>query len=246
MTGDNVMIAGFIITGNEPKPIVLRGMGPSLSYSGVSAVLADPVLELHGADGTLITTNDNWRDAQQAQIEGTSFEPGDERESVIMITLPPGSYTAVLSGKAQTAGVGLVEVYDASAAADARLANISTRGYVTSGEDVMIGGFILGAGNNTRLVVRALGASLTQAGLQDSLADPTLDLRDSNGERLAYNDDWQNDPEQAAQIGAAGVVPTDPREAALAVTLPPGDYTVIVADRDGGVGVALVEIYNLQ
>ena len=241
------MIGGFIIAGNSPKPIVLRGMGPSLSAVGLSDVLADPVLELRGSDGALIMRNDNWKDDQRPLIEGTIFQPTDDRESVIVATLPAGLYTAVLSGKAQTTGIGLVEVYDNGPTADAQLANISTRGFVQTGDKVMIGGFILGGSTaKTRVAIRGIGPSLNQFGVSDVLADPTLELRDSNGALLASNNDWQDDPEQAAQLAARGLGLQDSAESGIFASPPPGAYTAILAGRGGTTGIGLTEIYNLQ
>jgi hypothetical protein len=250
-TGDNVMIGGFIITGTVPKPIVLRGMGPSLANAGIPAasVLNDPVLELHGSSGALITSNDNWKDSpQRAQIEGTAFEPTDDREAVILATLPPAAYTVILKGAAQTSGIGLIEVYDDNPAADSELANISTRGFVRTGDNVLIGGFTLGGSNNpTNIAVRALGPSLTQFGLGNVLADPTLELHNANGTIMVSNDDWQSDPVAAAELTAAGLALPDPKESGIFTSLaPPGQFTAIVAGKHGGIGIALVEIYNLK
>jgi hypothetical protein len=250
-TGDKVMIAGFIITGNVPKPVVLRGMGPSLAGVGVPApsVLQDPVIELRGASGSLITSNDNWKDSpQRSQIEGTIFQPTDDREAVILATLPPATYTVILSGAGGTNGIGLVEVYDNNAALDSELANISTRGFVQTGNEVMIGGFTLGGNNNpTRIAVRALGPSLSSFGLSPVLADPTLELHNANGTIMISNDDWLSDPVSAAQLTANGLALPDPKESGIFTALaPPGQFTAIVAGKNGGIGIALVEIYNLK
>jgi hypothetical protein len=249
--GDKVMIAGFIITGNVPKPVVLRGMGPSLVGSGLPAasLLKDPVIELHGASGALIVSNDNWKDSPQAaQIQGTIFEPTDDREAVIMATLPPAAYTVILKGVNQTNGIGLVEVYDNNQAVDSDLTNISTRGFVQTGNEVMIGGFVLGGNNNpTQIAVRALGPSLTSSGLSNVLADPTLELHNANGTIMISNDDWQSDAASAAQLTANGLALADPKEAGIFTSLaPPGQFTAIVAGKNGGIGIALVEIYNLK
>ena len=249
--GDRVLIGGFIITGNANKPVVVRGLGPSLANSNVPAatVLSDPFLELRGPNGALITSNDNWKDSpQRSQIEGTVFEPADDREAVIVATLSPGSYTAIVAGVAQTAGVGLIEVYDNGAAVDSQLANISTRGFVLTNDNVMIGGFTLGGPNNsTRIAVRALGPSLTGAGLSSVLADPTLELYNTNGAILVSNDDWQSDPTAAAQLTANGLALPHPKESGIFTSLaPPGQFTAIVAGKDGTTGIALVEIYNLK
>jgi hypothetical protein len=250
-TGDKVMIGGFIISGNVAKPVVLRGLGPSLTSAGLPAasLLNDPVLELRGASGALILSNDNWKDSpQRGQIEGTVFQPSDDRESVIVATLPPATYTVILKGAGNTTGVGLVEVYDNNQAVDSELANISTRGFVLTGNEVMIGGFTLGGTSTpTDIAVRALGPSLTSAGLSNVLADPTLELHNADGTIMISNDDWTDDPVSAAQLTAHGLALSDPKESGIFTTLaPPGQFTAIVAGKNGGVGIALVEIYHVQ
>ncbi len=250
-TGDNVMIGGFIITGNAPKPVVLRAIGPSLAGSGIPAgtLLADPVLELRGANGALLMRNDNWRDDQLALIEGTIYQPTDDRESVIVTTLPQGTaYTAIVTGSAQTTGVGLIEVYDANHAVDAQLANISTRGLVQTGDNVMIGGFILGGSTaETQVAVRGIGPSIQSVVPGGNvLADPTLELRDGNGALLITNDNWQDDSMSASQLSFYGLELQNPNESGIVASLPPGAFTAILAGRNGGTGVGLVEIYNLH
>ncbi len=241
------MIAGFIITGNSSKPVVLRGMGPSLAAFGLTDLLLDPVLELHGADGALILRNDNWKDDQRSQIEGTVFQPSDDRESVILATLTPAAYTAILTGKGNTTGVGVVEAYDNNQALDSQLANISTRGFVQTGSNVMIGGFILGGSpNNARIALRGIGPSLAQFGLNPVLADPTLELHDANGTTLIANDNWTDDPVSAAQLTANGLAPQDPKESGIFTSLPPGAFTAILAGKNGGTGIGLIEVYNLK
>jgi hypothetical protein len=244
------MIGGFIINGNASKPVILRGMGPSLANAGIppGTVLNDPVLELRGSNGSLITSNDNWKDSpQRGQIEGSVFQPGDDREAVIVATLAPGAYTAILTGKGQTTGVGLVEVYDNNQAIDSQLANISTRGFVQTGNNVMIGGFILGGHpTNTRVALRGIGPSLAQFGLNPILADPTLELHDSNGAILVANDDWQSDSASAAQLVSAGLGLSDPKESGIFTILPPGAFTAILAGKNGGTGIGLVELYDLR
>jgi hypothetical protein len=247
------MIGGFIIRGNAAKPVVLRGLGPSLTNFGIPAanVLKDPVLELHGASGALITSNDNWKDSpQKAQIQGTIFQPSDDRESVILATLPPAAYTVVLKGVGDTSGIGIVEVYDNDQTLDSDLANISTRGFVQTADSVMIGGFTLGGNNNaTNIVVRALGPSLSNFGIPAAslLADPTLELHNANGTIMISNDDWPSDPVSAAQLVANNLAPSNTKESAIFTSLaPPGQFTAIVAGKNGGVGIALVEIYNLR
>jgi hypothetical protein len=245
------MIGGFIIRGNASKAVVLRGLGPSLVNSGVPAasVLNDPILELHGPNGALITSNDNWKDSpQRSQIEGTVFQPSDDRESVIVATLAPGAYTGVLKGVGQTTGIGVIEVYDNNQAADSDLANMSTRGFVDTGNNVMIGGFTLGGNNNaTRIAVRALGPSLSSSGLSNVLTDPTLELHNANGTIMVSNDDWQSDPASAAQLQANGLALPNPKESGIFTSLaPPGQFTAVVAGKNGGIGIGLVEIYNLR
>jgi CSLREA domain-containing protein len=246
-TGDNAMIAGFIITGNSNKNVVVRGMGPSLAVFGLTGLLQDPVVELRSSNSSLFT-NDNWKDTQRSLIEGTNFQPSDDRESVIIMNnLPPANYTATLTGKNNTTGLGLVEVYDNNPAVDAQLGNISTRGLVQGGNNVMIGGFILGNGsNNSRIVVRGLGPSLSQFGLNNVLADPTLELRNADGTLVIVNDNWTDDPVSAAQLTANGFAPQNQKESGIFTSLPAGQFTAILAGKNGSVGIGLVEIYNLQ
>jgi hypothetical protein len=206
------------------------------------------MLELHGPDGSLIASNDNWRESpQKAQIEGTVFQPTDDREAVILATLSPGNYTAILSGVEQTAGVGLVEIYDNNQTADSDLANISTRGFVQTGNEVMIGGFSLGGNNtSTRIAVRGIGPSLAQFGLSPVLADPTLELHNANGTLMISNDDWIDDSASAAELTANGLALQDTHESGIFASLPPGQFTVILAGKNGGIGIGLVEIYDLR
>jgi uncharacterized repeat protein (TIGR01451 family) len=246
-TGEKVLIGGFIITGNIPKSVVLRGLGPSLSRFGLTDLLLDPVIELRGASGNLIFRNDNWKDTQQAQITATGLQPTDDREAAIVTTLPPAAYTVILTGKNGTTGIGTVEIYDNNEAVDSELANISTRGLVQATDRVMIGGFTLGVSNNpTRIAIRGLGPSLTQSGLSNVLADPTLELRDENGSLLLANDDWQSDSASAGQLTANGLALPDPKESGIFTLLPGGQYTAILVGKNGGVGIGLVEIYNLK
>lgn len=241
------MIAGFIVRGDENKPVLLRGMGPSLTAFGISDVLLDPVLELRGPSGSIMT-NDNWVDSpQRSQFEGTVFEPSDDRESVVLATLPPENYTAILTGSGNTTGVGLVEVYDRNQAVAAQLANISTRGFVQAGDNVMIGGFILGGNpNSPRIALRGIGPSLSQFGLSPVLEDPTLELRNADGTIIVANDNWTDDTVSAAQLTANGLALSDPNESGIFTTLPPGQFTAILAGQNGGIGIGLIEIYNLQ
>jgi hypothetical protein len=249
-TGDNVSIGGFIIRGTAPKTVALRGIGPSLVASGISDALADPTLELRLSGGTLLLQNDNWQDnpTQAAQLTALGLALQHPNESGIMATLPPGfPYTVILAGKSGGAGVGLVEIYDTNPAVNSQLANISTRGFVRTGNDVMIGGFILGGSTqNTQVAVRGIGPSLSQFGLSPVLANPTLELRDSNGVLLIGNDNWQDDPTQAAQLSAHGLAPQNANESGIFASLPPGAFTAILAGTNGGTGIGLVEIYNVQ
>jgi hypothetical protein len=246
-TGDNVGIGGFIITGSVPKHVLLRAIGPSLTQSGVPDALADPVLELHGPTGFITLTDDNWRDdpAQETAILATGIAPTNDLEAAIDTTLNPGAYTAIISGKNNTLGVGLIEVYDLSPAVPAKLANISTRAFVSTGDNIVIAGFILGDHDgNDRIVARGIGPSLGSAGVANALADPTLEVRNSNGAVVGANNDWQDNPTQAAELIAAGLAPSNNLESGIAANLPPGLYTALLAGVNNGTGVGLVEVYD--
>jgi hypothetical protein len=245
-TGDNAGIGGFIITGTAPKHILLRAIGPSIT--GLPGVLADPVLELHGPAGFTTVTNDNWQNdpAQAAAILATGLAPTNSLESAIDATLNPGAYTGVVRGNGGTSGIGLIEVYDLSQAVLAKLTNISTRALVGTSNDVVIAGFILGNNSGTtRIVLRGLGGSLTVFGIPNALANPTLELRDNNGAVLASNDNWQDNPAQAAELTAAGLAPTNASESGIAITLGPGQYTALLSGVNNTTGVGVVEVYNL-
>jgi sugar lactone lactonase YvrE len=242
-TGSGVTIAGFIITGTDSKQVVVRGLGPTLTQFGVSGVLANPTLDLHNSSSSIVT-NDDWKDTQQSAIQATGLAPPNDLESAILITLQPGNYTAILAGKNNTIGVGLVEVYDISAGVFAELTNVSTRGHVGSGDNVMIGGFIAGGGNGSiEIVVRGLGPTLTQFGVAGALSDPKLTLVDVNGNVVRSNNNWK-DTQQAA-IQATGLAPPNNVESALVVTVAAGNYTAILEDFNGGTGIGLVEIYKV-
>jgi len=243
------LISGFINSGTASKKMILRALGPSLQQSGVTGPLADPVLELHGGDGSLITSNNNWKDntdQEQQEIISNQLTPPNDLESAIVRTLPPGNYTAVLRGQgSNNTGVGLVEIYDVDRT-NSRLANISGRALVQTGSNVLISGFIVG--NNigaAKVVVRGIGPSLIQSGVTNPLLDPTLELHDNNGALLIANDNWQDDANQAGRISASGLAPSNPLESAVATSLVPGTYTAIVAGKNGGIGVGVVEVYNL-
>ena len=245
LTGDNVLIGGFIVAGPDQKKVLIRGIGPSLGSFGVADALADPTLELHGSDGTLLASNDNWKSDQQAEIEATSIPPSDDLESAIVATLAAdgAGYTAIVRGKNGITGVGLVEAYDLDTAANSKLANISTRGFVDTGDNVLIGGFILGGGS-AKVIARAIGPSLTAFGVVGALQDPTLELHDGNGTLVSSDDNWKDT--QEAEIMATGIQPTDDLESAIVATLLPGSYTAIVRGKNDTTGVSLVEVYNLN
>jgi hypothetical protein len=244
-TGDNAGIGGFIITGTAPKHVLLRAIGPSIT--GLSGVLADPVLELHGPSGFTTVINNNWMDdpVQKAAILATGLAPTNNLESAIDATLNPGAYTGVVRGNGSTTGIGLVEVYDLSQAVLSKLDNISTRALVGTGNDIVIAGFILGNNSGTtRIVIRGIGPSLTAFGVTNALANPALELRDNNGAVLISDNDWQDNPAQAAQLTAAGLAPTNPLEAGIAITLGPGQYTALLTGQGNTSGVGVVEVYD--
>lgn len=237
--GDNVLIAGFIITGTQQKRILVRGLGPQLP---VSENLADPTLRLHDSSGAMVASNDNWRDTQQEELQATSIAPRNDYDSAIVKSLNPGAYTVVLSGKGGTTGVGLVEVYDLDLTVDSKLANIATRGFVDRGDNVLIGGTIIIGSGSTNVLFRALGPSVP--GVPNALQDTTLELHDSQGSLIAANDNWRDS--QAAEIQATNIPPPDVREAAILRQLTPGAYTAIVRGKNNTTGVALVEAYQLN
>ncbi len=240
-TGANVMIGGFIISPGSSKQVLVRALGPTLFQFGVTGVLADPTLELHNGTGTIIATNDNWRDTQQAAISATGLAPPNNAESAILTTLAPSSnYTAVVRGKNNSTGVALVEVYDIDKSATTKITNISTRGFVNMNDAVMIGGFISTAGQ-VNVIVRALGPTLAQFGVPNVLANPTLELRDTNGTLLAANDDWQDT--QMAAIQSTGLAPPNALESAIVIARPPGNTTAIVRGKNNSTGNALIEVY---
>jgi hypothetical protein len=246
-TGDNIGIGGFIITGSVPKQVILRAIGPSLTAFGIVDALADPVMELHGPAGFATMTNDNWRDTQEAEIQATGIAPTDDLESAIVATLDPGLYTAIVRGKNDTSGVALVEIYDLNRGVDSKLANLSTRAFVSTGDNIVIAGFLLSQeGSQDRIVVRGIGPSLAPGifPVGAVLADPTLELRDGNGTLILANDNWQDNAAQAAEIIAAGLAPTNNLESAIAATLPPGLYTALLSGIANGTGIGVVEVYD--
>ena len=245
-TGNDVGIGGFIITGSGPRHLLLRGIGPFLSQFGILNFLSDPSLQVYGSPPCFQTlTNNNWRDTQEAEIIATGRAPSNDLESAIVADLAPGAYTAILRGTAGTTGVGLVEIYDLSTNQDSRLANISTRGNVRTGDDIMIAGFILGAASGEdSIILRGIGPSLYGFLPDNLLADPRLELRDSNGQLIIGNDNWMDDPNQAAIIQAVGLAPSNNLESAIAATLMPGPYTALLSGMNNGTGVGLVEVYE--
>jgi len=241
-TGDNAMIGGFIITGTQPKTVIVRGMGPSLPVLGA---LADPVIEVHGASGELLAMNDNWMDDPNRQhVIDSGLAPTNDLESALWGIINPGPYTVVVRGKNDTAGVGLFEVYDLDQTVDSKLGNISTRGFVETDNNVMIGGTIIVGNEPARVLLRAIGPSLTSFGVPNVLQDPTLELRDANGDLVASNDNWRSD--QEAEIIATGIPPSNDLESAIVGNLLPGNYTAIVRGINNGTGNAVVEAYELN
>jgi hypothetical protein len=244
-TDDRIGVAGLIITGGVPKRVIVRAVHCLVCIPEVSP-LTDPVLELHGPNDFTTIINDNWRDTQEAEIIATGLAPDNDSDSAIVMTLPPGNYTAIVRGKNNTSGVALVEVYDLSQASASKLANISTRAFVSTGGDILIAGFILGNGTvPDNIIVRGIGPSLAGLGVPNALANPTLELRDNNGALIRADNDWLDDPAQAALITAAGLAPTNPLEAGIAATLSPGQYTALLVGTNNGTGVGLVEVYDL-
>jgi hypothetical protein len=261
-TGNNVIIGGFIVQGAEPKRVIIRAIGPELTHYGVPNALLNPTLELHDATGALIASNDNWTHTiiggiitsnQVQEIQASGHAPGDGRESAIIAELPAGDYTAIVRGVDNMTGVALVEVYDLSPDTNSFLSNISTRSFVQTGDNVMIGGFIVAGTGSTRVIVRAIGPELTQYGVPNALLDPTLELHDHTGALIASNDNWLHTiiggvitSDQTQAIRNSGYAPGDTRESAIVADLPPGNYTAIVRGVNNTVGVALVEVYDLH
>ena len=236
--GQDAMIGGFIIAGDKPKKILIRGLGPSLPLTGA---LSDPAVDLYDSTGKLIASNDNWI-SNRLNVVATALAPTSEREAAILTTLIPGAYTALLHDTTGLPGLGLVEIYDLDPDSSI-LSNISTRGKVETGGNVMIGGFVIGGANTQSVVVRAIGPSLASAGITDPLTDPVLELHDSYGGILATNDDWR--ATQESEIVATGLAPTNDKESAIIATLYSGAYTAIVHGQNNGTGVGLIEVYNV-
>ncbi len=241
--GDNVLIAGFIIQGNGPKKIVIRGIGPSLSAFGIANPLQDPTIELFTGN-TSLGTNDNWQqNSNAAEIIAAGLAPTNPLESALLVTLAPGTYTAVLRGKNNGTGIGVVEAYDLETTGPSRLVNISTRGFVLTDDNVMIGGVIITGDDPSLLVVRAIGPSLGDFGVPNPIGDPFLELRNGNGTLLKADNNWRDT--QQVEIQNTGLAPSNNLESAILISVPPGSYTAIVKGADGGTGNGLVEVYKL-
>jgi hypothetical protein len=240
--GDNVMIGGFVIDGYANKDVVFRALSPSLADLGVAHTLPDPELEVYDSTGALIAQNDNWTSLPPGTVpEG--LEPSYPAEAVVVANLAPGSYTAILRSVDGTEGNALCELYDLLPG-NSQVRNISTRGQAGTGDDVMIGGFIVGGTAPGKVMIRAIGPSLSAFGVSGVLPDPVLELHDKDGSLIYLNDNWR--AEQAQQIIDSGLAPNDENESAIIATLTPGAYTAIVYDSAGNEGVALVEIYLLN
>jgi len=260
-TGDNALIEGFIVQGpgGSTKKIIVRAIGPSLAPFGITDALANPTLEIHdsSANNATVATNDDWKNTQvgglisgdqSAEIAASGVAPSNDLESAIIANLAPGSYTAVVRGAANGTGTGVVDAYDLSAASPAKLANIATRGLVQPGDKLMIAGFIIQNGP-VRAVVRAIGPSLTAFGINNALQDTTLQLRDANGVIVVENDNWKvrssDGSSQQAEVEATGLQPSNDLEAAVVVTLPPGQYSAQVRGKPEATGTGVVQAYFL-
>jgi hypothetical protein len=242
--GEDVLIGGIIVTGNTPKRVVLRAIGGPLNINGTpgAGVLQDPVLDLHDSSGNTLQANDDWRYGPELEMEASTLAPNGDYDSALIATLSPGNYTAIVHGYAHGTGIALVEAYDPDPASGSRLAEMSTRGNVRTGDEILIGGFIVSNGA-TRVLLRAIGPTLTAFGISNALQNPTLELRDGNAALIEANDDWKSNNQQ--EITDTGIPPVDDRESALVRTLVSGSYTALVRGKNSSIGIALVEIYRL-
>ncbi len=243
-TGEQVLIGGLIINGSVSKQVLVRALGPSLAPFGINGTLADPTLTVYDSSNSVVATNDNWKSSQQAAIQATGYAPGNDSEAAAIVTLAPGNYTVVVSGVGNTTGISLFDAYDRNTAADSTFHNVSTRGFAGTGDQQLIGGFIVASGEPPLVVVRAIGPTLASFGITQPLADPVITLYDANGVALASNDDWQTNHPTA--VKASLLQPPDTKESAIVIALPAGNYTAIVGGKNGTTGVALVEAYRLQ
>ncbi len=248
-TGDNVLIGGIIVSGSGPKLVLLRALGPTLGQPpfNVPDALANPQLSLFDSANNLITSNDDWGNAQNAAaISATGKAPPNSSESAILTTLNPGRYTAIVTGVNNTTGVALFDAYDQDLTAGSRFANISTRGFVQAGDNVMIAGVIVQGPDSQNVIIRGLGPTLGQPpfNVPNALRDPFLDLRDANGNRITANDNWKDT--QQSQIAATPYAPPNDAESAIITTLAPGNYTAILSGVNNTTGNALVEVYSLK
>jgi hypothetical protein len=242
-TGNNVGIGGFIMKSTgASKKVLIRATGPSLSNSGVTNPLQDPVLELHDSTGA-VTVNDNWRTTQEGEIQQSGLAPTDDRESVIIATLPPGNHTAIIKGSGNSVGVGVVEIYDLQTSVG-ELGNLSVRANVQTGDNALIAGVIVGAGDPRRTVFRGIGPSLKPFGVPTALDDTTIEVRDVNGVVIGANNNWK-DATNAAELTATGLAPNADTESAVLTTLGPGRYTAIVRGANDTTGIGLAEAYKL-
>jgi hypothetical protein len=242
--------------------VIIRAIGPELTQYGITDALANPRLELHNGTGALIASNDNWQTTilggiitsnQVSAIQNSGHAPTVASESAIIANLQPGNYTAIVRGVNNTTGIGLVEVYDLSPDTTSLLGNISTRGFVQTGDNIMIGGFIVQGAGTKRVIIRAIGPELTQHGITNPLANPTLELHNGTGALIGFNDNWQTTilggvitSDQVSDIQNSGHVPTAANESAIIADLQPGSYTAIVRGVNNTTGIALVEVYDLN
>jgi hypothetical protein len=242
--------------------VIIRAIGPELAQYGVPNPLFNPTLELHDGTGALIASNDNWVSTiiggiithnQVHDIMNSGHAPSDGRESAIIADLPPGNYTAIVRGVDNMTGVALAEVYDLDAESNSILGNISTRSFVQTGDNVMIGGFIVHGTGSERVIIRAIGPELSRFGVPEPLQNPTLELHNGAGALIGSNDNWRTTiiggiitNDQVQEIRNSGYAPGDGRESAIIADLQPGNYTAIVRGVNSTTGVALVEVYDLQ
>jgi hypothetical protein len=248
MSGDNVLINGFVVSGPGTKTVVVRALGPSLSSFGLSGVLADPVLTVYNSSGEIIESNDNWQtDVGATFIAENGLAPSDPSEAAAVVAnLAPGAYTVVVTGKNSTEGISLAEVYEIPRpGGTSKLTNVSGRSFVGTGDNALINGFIVGDVGSATVVVRALGRSLASFGVSNPLSNPVLTIYDSKGSVIASNDNWQRDPNNVVFLPENGLAPPNPFDSALVLHLPAGEYTAIVSGANGATGNALVEVYQL-